>query len=347
MDLSPYIRRMISGDELAADLGISPTALSQILHGKGRYAEATRARVLERVRAVGYSPHAGARAARLRRFDTVAVFSTSSGASWKLHPLLVEGLMAGARAHGQRLLMEGVAESDLPALTARASLFGQRLCDGLVINHQMPPSPELRALAAACDVPVAWLNVRSEEGGMHADDLAAGRAVVEALVRRGRRRLAWIDLSHDHSWAAAIGGAHYSVRDRLEGARAAAGEAGVPLAVVSLPFQQASWERGLPAVTSALEGAEAADALICYGALDVQVALAATAGLGRQPGGEVGLVQFAGEPHQGGRPLATALVPLAQLGQAAVSAVLAAVSASQRAVPGQAIPFTYRLEGTL
>ncbi|MCK6489882.1 MAG: hypothetical protein L6R48_16440 [Planctomycetes bacterium] len=338
---------MISGDELAAELGISPTALSQILHGKGRYAEATRARVLERVRAVGYSPHAGARAARLRRFDTVAVFSTSRGANWKLHPLLVEGLMAGARAHGQRLLMEGVAESDLPAFTARASLFGQRLCDGLVINHQMPPSPELRALAAACDVPVAWLNVRSEEGGIHADDLAAGRAVVEALVRRGRRRLSWIDTSHDHSWAAAIGGAHYSVRDRLEGALAAASEAGVALRVVSLPFQQASWERGLPAVAAALEGAEAADALICYGAMDVHLALEAIARRGWQPGGEVGLVQFCGESHQGGRPLATALVPQAEIGYAAVAAVMAAVAAGECAVPGRAIPFAYRLEGTL
>jgi DNA-binding LacI/PurR family transcriptional regulator len=345
MDLSSYKSDMISGDELAIELGLSPTALSQIIHGKGRYAEATRARVLARVREVGYAPHAGAAAARLQRFDTVAVFSTSNGAVWKLAPLLIEGLMIGARSAGQRLLMEGVAEEDLPSLTTRASLFGQRLCDGLIINHQMPPTAELRALAAACKVPVAWLNACGV-AGIHPDDVGAGREVVAALTRRGRRRLAWIDTGHDHAWAAAIGGSHYSVRDRLAGALAAADEAGVQLRVVSLPFRQATWTRGQAAVAAVLEGPDPVDGLIACTAGDVQLVLDACARRGLEPGREVGVVQFGPRSDHEGRPLATALIPQAAVGSAAVAAVVAAAR-SGAAVAETTIPFAYDWAHTL
>jgi DNA-binding LacI/PurR family transcriptional regulator len=340
MHLSMHKSGMISGEKLAMELGLSPTALSQIIHGKGRFAVSTRARVLARVREVGYTPHAGAAAARCQRFDTVAVFSTSTGASWKLAPLLIEGLMIGARAAGQRLLMEGVAEADLPALTARASLFGQRLCDGLVINHQMPPTDELRALAGACNVPVAWLNIRGEPGGIHPDDRGAGRRVVEALVGRGRRRLAWIDTAHDHTWASAIGGSHYSVRDRLDGARAAAEEAGVSLRVVSLPFKQATWESGQAAVAAAVCGSDPADGVIVCGATDVQLVLDACARRGWTPGKELSVIQFREWAHHNGQPIATALVPQAAVGSAAVAAVVAAVR-SGCSVEEITIPFTY------
>ena len=46
--------------EVAAAVGLSPAAVSLALRGKGGVSEATRARVVEAARALGYRPVAGA-----------------------------------------------------------------------------------------------------------------------------------------------------------------------------------------------------------------------------------------------------------------------------------------------
>lgn len=336
---------MISGDALAQDLGISTTALSQIINGKGRYAVATRARVLARVRELGYVPHAGARAARLQRFDAIALFNSLTSWQGQLNPLLLDGCLAATTALGLRLVLESVGEDGVPGLAGRSSLFGQRLCDGLLMNHHLPPTPELRRLAEGCGVPVLWLNLRLPQACIHPDDEAAAAAVVEALVRRGRRRLAFVDFRHDHADPLAIAGAHYSVAARWQAAQRAAAAAGVPIALINRHQPEPAAQHAF--LRQRLTAPDAPDALICYQPHDSMAALLALAALGREAGREVGVVQFADQPQVLLRPLATAIVPLRALGRAAVERLAAAIADRAHALPAIPVPFTYALTGSL
>lgn len=336
---------MVHGPQLANELGVSTTALSQIVNGKGRYAAATRARVLARVREIGYAPHAGARAARLQRFDTLAVFNSQEGWLGQLNPQMLDACACAAAERGRRLIVETVPLAGGQELERRSSLFAHRLCDGLLMNHHLPPSPEMRRLVAACGVPALWLNLDLDQGGIRPDDAAAAHELVQALVGRGRRRLAMVDFNHNHSWAAAIGGAHYSAGMRWAAVQAAA--AGIGVALTLINQDRPPFAERVAAIRAVLTSAEAPDGLICYGSSEAQAALLAMAGLGIEPGGAVGLVQFAEQPEVAGRPLSTALIPVRELGKAAVAVLCSAIDAGSGVLPSRMVPFTYQLEPSL
>lgn len=336
---------MVHGPELAQALGVSTTALSQIVNGKGRYAAATRARVLARVHELGYAPHAGARAARLQRFDTVAVFNSQEGWLGQLNPQMLDAIACAAAERGRRLIIETVPLATGQELERRSSLFAQRLCDGLLMNHHLPPSPAMRRLVAGCGVPALWLNLDLPHGGIRPDDATAARQVVQALVGHGRRRLAMVDFNHNHGWAAAIGGAHYSAGMRWQTVREAAAEAGVAIRLINRdrpPFAER-----VAAIRDSLGQSQAPDGFICYGDGEAQAVLLAMAGLGVEPGGATGLVQFAEQPAVAGRPVSTALIPSRALGMEAIAALCAAIDGGDCRMPSRTVPFTYQLEPTL
>ena len=148
-----------------------------------------------------------------------------------------------------------------------------------------------------------------------------------------------------HTWAAAIGGSHYSAGMRWGAVRTAAAEAGVAIQLINRnrpPFMEK-----IAALHAALTGTDAPDGLICYGTHDAQAALLAMAGLGIEPGRTVGLAQFAEQPDVAGRPISTALIPVRALGTTAVAALSAAIDSGAHDLPSQTVPFTYDLEPTL
>jgi LacI family transcriptional regulator len=219
---------MVRSEDLVNDLGLSRTAISQIINGKGRYPEATRQRVLARARELGYTPHAGARAARLQRFETITLFNAAPFWQGIPHPGLYEGCMEGCAATGYRLLLETITAEGMPGLASRSNLLGQRNCDALLMNYHLPPPSDLVRLVDACDIPVLWLNVRLAQASLHPDDDGAARVVTRALIARGRRRIAWVDTNHDYLTPGGIAGAHYSVGARWGAVRETLAEAGLP-----------------------------------------------------------------------------------------------------------------------
>lgn len=334
---------MTTSADLVADLGLSKTAISQILNGKGRYAEATRERVLARARELGYSPHAGARAARLQRFETLVLFNTASFWEGLPHPGIYEGCMEGVAAEGYRLLLETVSSEGMPSLAQRSTLLGQRNCDGLLMNYHLPPPPELRQLVEACGVPVMWLNVQLERNCIHPDDRGAALALVRAMLARDRRRLAWLDFLHDYGDDAVDG--HYSVGERYRAAGAAAADAGRELR--RLTPRIGGFEQRLAYLRVLLARDDRPDGIICYHTTDTQVLLLALAEAGLRPGRDVGVAQFHERPDVVGRPVATALIPFKAMGVAASASLIAAAQAGEHELPATSVPFTFDFAETL
>lgn len=337
---------MPSGNALARELGISAVALSQIVHGKGRFAQATRERVLRRVREVGYAPHAGARAARLKRFDAIALFNSQEGWLGQLNPQMLDGCATTCAHHGRRLVVETVPVSRPEVVESRSTLFAQRVCDALLMNHHLPPTPELHSLVMATGMPTLWLNLNLPCGAIRPDDAAAACHLVHALAGRGRRRLALVDFHHRHADPEAIAGAHYSVGMRLAALRETA--IGLGLTLVQVGRTRLDFDARVQLLRAALEGPDAPDGLICYDTPDTHVALSALAAAGRRPGVEVGLVQFASRAELEGRPVSTAVIPVRTLGETAIATLCAAIDGGvPRELPSILVPFTFALEPTL
>lgn len=337
---------MITSDDLVNDLGLSRTAISQIINGKGRYAEATRQRVLARVRELGYTPHAGARAARLKRFETIALFNAAAYRHGLMHPGLYEGCLEGCSAAGHRLLLETVTGEGLPGLAQRSNLFGQRVCDGLLMNYHLSPPEDLRRLVDACGIPVLWLNVRLAADCIYPDDRGAAERVGAALIQRGRRRVLYVDGGqHDYATADTLAGAHYSVADRWRGVGMTLGAAGAGF--TTLAVGDLAYADQVQRMLAVLRAPERPDAIVCYNEVGAQLALHAIAEAGLRAGGDISVVQFSETAHVLKRPVATAVIPFRELGLAATGALIAAVADGEMHLPATAIPFTFEFEETL
>ncbi len=340
------IGMMVTSDDLVNDLGLSRTAISQIINGKGRYPESTRQRVLARARELGYTPHAGARAARLKRFETLTLFNAAPFWQGIPHPGLYEGCMLGCAEIGYRLLLETVTADGMPGLAQRSNLLGQRNCDGLLMNYHLPPPTDLRRLVDACGVPVLWLNVQLDEACIHPDDHRAAQDLTRALLARGRKRIAYVDTSHDYRTPGGLDGAHYSVAARWNGVREAVAAAGLELRQLT-PGPMSSFEARMDAARAFLAMPDRPDAVVCYNELDAQLMLLAATEAGLRPGSDLGIAQFSENPSIMKRPVATAVIPFRDLAITAVRSLVEAVNTGIKRLPNRIVPFTYTLEGTL
>jgi LacI family transcriptional regulator len=338
---------VITADVLVKELGLSPTAISQIINGKGRYSEATRKRVLDRVRELGYTPHAGARAARLKRFETFALFNAAPFWQGIPHPGIYEGCMEGCADVGYRLILESVTDKGMPGLRDRSNLLGQRVCDGLLMNYHMQPPDDLRRLVNACGIPVVWLNVQLSENSLYPDDEGATSTLAQALIAKGRRRIAYVDTSphHDYQTPDGLRGAHYSVSMRMESLRTCLEQAGLPL--VRLTPGLKDFDERMAAARAFLKKPDRPDGLICYNEQDAQIIVLAAAELGLTLGKDLGVAQYSEHPDILKRPIATALIPFRDMAKAAITDLVAAVASGERSLPSRAIPYTFALESTL
>lgn len=337
---------MTTMDDLVQALGLSRTAISQITNGKGRYAASTRERVLTSAREMGYVPHAGARATRLRRFSTLALFNVSS--FWRSIPGVYEGCVEGAAASGYRLLFETAGDGDIDALCRQPTLLTQRICDGVLMNYHLTPPPALRRLVEAAGVPALWLNVQLESHCVYPDDQAGAAQLVQAFVARGRRRLAFVDFTHDYQ-PERLAVAHYSAAARWQGATAAALAERVPLQAIApghVPAYQSFQER-IALLRDVMRSDDRPDAYLCYAATDATAVLLAAAETGLTPGREIGIAQFHDTPDAGGRPLATALIPYRDLAKTAVAALTESIRTGDGDMPASAVPFTFNLSETI
>jgi len=171
--------------DVAARAGVSTATVSRALNAPGQVSEAARDRVMEAVRDLGYAPNFGARA---NTFG--AVIPTMDNA------IFARGLQAfqdSLRAEGVTLLVAsssykpGQEEDQIRALVARGA---EAL---LLIGHDRTPAAY--ALLDRQRIPylVAWAwDEAAPRPCVGFDNRAAMRALADAVIAQGHRRLALI-----------------------------------------------------------------------------------------------------------------------------------------------------------
>jgi DNA-binding LacI/PurR family transcriptional regulator len=187
---------MVTLADVARHAGVAQSTVSYVLSGKRTISPATRRRVERSVRALGYRPHAGARALASRRTSVLALVTPLRP---DLHtPVAMEfviSVVGAARRHAHDVLL--LTNDEGPEGLRRVA--GSALVDGLVLmDVQLRDEriPVLRELG----LPAVLIGVPDDTSGLTCVDLdfrAAGARCVDHLADLGHRAIAFVGHSDE------------------------------------------------------------------------------------------------------------------------------------------------------
>lgn len=217
--------------DVARRAGVSSATAGRALGGYGYTSEATRQRVLAAADALGYRRNEVARSMATGRTFTIGVVIADIE-----NPFFARATRAisdAARREGFNVILANTDE-DLAAEVATVGLFVDKRVDGMIVSPTS--SIETAHLARARDAgcPIVLLDRRIPALGADTiaiDNFSAAREAVSTLVRQGHRRIVLA------SNAPAYEDRHLlisSIRERIDGYRAAMIEAGVPVGDASV-----------------------------------------------------------------------------------------------------------------
>lgn len=188
--------KRVTSQDVADRAGVSRTTVSFVLNNAhiDNVSEATRRRVRQVARELGYVPHAAARSLAGGRTGTLGLIVNDARiiSVDVFVPLMLHGLYDICRERNYRLLLE-TAEFDDPR-RAYEQLVHAKQIDGLVVLNPMPDDRELYSLVDS-GYPVAIVDQfphpKSLLVGAHAQPLTVYQTTSH-LVALGHRQIAFI-----------------------------------------------------------------------------------------------------------------------------------------------------------
>ncbi|MGC9536303.1 LacI family DNA-binding transcriptional regulator [Streptomyces sp. UG1] len=182
---------MVRITDVARHAGVSPSTVSYALSGKRPISEATRRRVEESIRTLGYRPHTGAHASAGRRSNVLAlVVPLRAGIDVPVATRFAQSVATTARRydHDVLLLTQEEGEEGLRRVTQTGPADGLIVMD---VQWHDPRLPLLRGL----DLPSVLIGFPADPADLTCIDLdfeAAGERCVEHLARLGHRVVALV-----------------------------------------------------------------------------------------------------------------------------------------------------------
>jgi len=211
-DQSPAKRPTIK--DVAARAGVSFKTVSRVLNGEASVNADIRAAVEQAMAQLDYRPNRAARTMRGNRSFAVAVLAggrdePADGAAVQFPPFMgdvVAGAAQGCRPAGYHLVLELLAYGDQARAAAiTTALLDDVAPDGVVLVPPLSDLGWLLDLLETRGVPHVRLMPGAEPGrglSLALDDHAAAKAMTQALLDLGHRRIGFISGPADHLAAA-------------------------------------------------------------------------------------------------------------------------------------------------
>lgn len=242
-------REAVSLADVAERAGVSPATASKALNGRADVNEATRARVEDAARQLGYLPNYIARGLMGAKTGTVGVITTDLEGRIALPILMgVEDALDNERILSFLCDARGDDERERQLIK---SLLARRVDGIIMVGNQTDERPSVGKLP----VRVVYAYAHSadpDDLSIVPDNVQVGRASAEHLLGLGRRRLAHVSGESGHG----------ATRDRLLGIEQALSGAGVELVGAPL-FGDWSEGWGRAAAGMLLESGRSLDGIIC------------------------------------------------------------------------------------
>ncbi|MBP0592975.1 substrate-binding domain-containing protein [Paraburkholderia sp. LEh10] len=285
---------------LASALGLSRTTVSRALNGYDDVSEATRKRVIEAARALGYQADPTARRLATGRADAIGIVYPF-GAGDLGDPRFCEVVAGMTEALGERDMDLIIASARPNAeLETYRRLVEGRSVDGLIVARTQMDDRRI-ALLQEWDFPfVAYGRTNSARPywWFDFDNETGARAATQRLIEFGHRRIALISAPLAMTFAA----------QRREGFESALRNAGIaPLAelMIECSFDSAG---GHNAATMLLSLTEPPSAVLVDNNLAGAGAFRAIVDSGRKLGSDVSLIVYDGVPSEVSHPYAVTAV---------------------------------------
>ncbi len=179
---------MVGIAEVARHANVSASTVSYVLSGKRPISPETQARVHDSIRALGYHPHAGARALASKRSNVIAlVMPLRSGVHVPVLMQFVTAVATQAREydHDVLLLTQDEGERGLRRVE------GSSLADAIIVMDVELADPRV-PLVRSLRTPCVLIGFPADADGLTCVDLdfaAAGRACVDHLADLGHRHV--------------------------------------------------------------------------------------------------------------------------------------------------------------
>jgi LacI family transcriptional regulator len=215
--------RAVTIRDVARQAGVSLSTVSQVLNGRPGYASAaTRERVLEVARELGYRPNALARGLVTSRTGTLGIVITDITRSFFTQ--VVGSIEQIASQRGYSVLL-ACADGIQPEQTALEAFLDKRV-DGIIcMSSTADASAEHILQVTRMGVPLVVINRPLHLSDLHEiswDDVEIGQRATEHLIGLGHRRIA-------HMSGLLRGAGRRSAVDRITGYKAALTAAGLPI----------------------------------------------------------------------------------------------------------------------
>lgn len=190
-DKDPSMKTYVTRSDVAERAGTSTAVVSYVVNGGPRpVAAATRRRVEEAIRDLGYVPDRGAQAlAGARKFTCGFLLPDITNPYFAL---LARALQNEAKTHRLTLLIGDSADDKDEERALLDAFLGQRV-DALIVAG-VDESSQLEAIARV-GVPVVMLDRVREDWGFSSvciDNDAAASTATEVLIQAGRRRIGYV-----------------------------------------------------------------------------------------------------------------------------------------------------------
>jgi len=297
--------------DVARHAEVSVATVSRALNGLHNVREDTRRRIVDSAKSLGYVPHAGARSLSLARTNAIGVVLPDLHGEFFSE--IVRGMDREASRRGYLLLLSNMHGRPEQAALALRAMHGR--VDALVVMAPHLKDDEIAA-ALPAGLRSILINTRDASGthpSIHLDNQAGARAVVDHLVGIGRRRLVHI--------AGPAG--NMDAQERANAFREAVARHGVESAVVHGDFEEKSGEI---AVRSLLESGRSFDAIFAANDNMAIGALQALRAAGLRVPEDVAVAGFDDIPLARHIGLTTVRVRIAELGERALSRLLASLA---------------------
>jgi len=325
-------------NDIARATGLSQPTVSRVLNKRhGHFSEATRERVLDAARELGYRPNALARATRTGRFHAVALILGTTATRHTLQRSVLNTMVGQLSERAMHLMVTKLSDQALTDPETVPRLLREQCADGLIVNYTHDAPSKMIELIEGHHLPAIWLNTKRPHDCVHHDDVAAGAHATRHLLNRGYQRIAYLDHSHSQQRLARC---HHSAIDREQGYRQAMREAGREPCVIRPVEHVASGQR-LPRTLELLQAADRPDALVCYSDQHAANVLIAGHMLGLRPGEALGLMCVSdGIAYCGSTPLPSVQLDNQQLGTQTVAMVIEKIAQPTKLLPPRVIqPF--------
>ncbi len=315
---------MVTLAEVARHAGVSASTVSYVLSGKRSISEATRRRVEQSIRELGYHPHAGARALASSRSNIIALMVPLRTDMYV--PVMMDIAVAvatTARQYGYDVLL--LTGEEGPSAVRRVSASG--LADAMIVMDVELEDERIPLLTASA-APSVLIGLPADTTGLTCVDLdfeAAGARCAEHLADLGHRDVAVVGPP------AAVYQRHtgFAVRT-LEGLRSRAGERGVRL--IHRPCE-GTFESAAGTLARIFQERPGTTALVVQNEAAIGPMLMLLRQQGRAVPEDVSVVAVCPEPLAvSSTPQLTAVaIPARQMGQRAVELAVARLGGQEAA----------------